>query len=116
MFLSICGQTIVATAVPRIIADLGGSNRLEHNLKHLVTAVDDLRSRGIGLWVLTGAGAETGTATSNGRLVFGILAPLAEFECELISECTRAFLVTASARGRLGGRPRKMDVAMPRLG
>ncbi|MCY4563120.1 MAG: transposon DNA-invertase, partial [Gammaproteobacteria bacterium] len=33
-----------------------------------------------------------------------------------IAERTRAGLAAARARGRLGGRPRKMDVAMLRMG
>ena len=90
-------------------------NRLGRDLKHLVTTVDELRARGVGLRVLAGAGAEIDTTTANGRLVFGIFASLAEFERELIAERTRASLAAARARGRLGGRPRKMDVAMLRM-
>ena len=37
-----------------------------------------------------------------------IFAALAEFEAELIRERTMAGLTAARARGRLGGRPRKM--------
>ena len=85
------------------------------DLKHLVTTVDELSARGVGLRVLAGAGAEIDTTTANGRLVFGIFAALAEFERELIAERTRAGLAAARARGRLGGRPRKMDVAMLRM-
>lgn len=44
-------------------------------------------------------------------LFFGIFAALAEFERELIAERTRAGLTAARARGRQGGRPRKMDRA-----
>ena len=87
-------------------------DRLGRDLKHLVTTVDELRARGVGLRVLAGAGAEIDTSTANGRLVFGIFAALAEFERELIVERTRAGLAAARARGRLGGRPRKMDVTM----
>ena len=90
-------------------------DRLGRDLKHLVTTVDELRDRGVGLRVLAGAGAEIDTSTANGRLVFGIFAALAEFERELIVERTRAGLAAARARGRLGGRPRKMDVAMLRM-
>ena len=90
-------------------------DRLGRDLKHLVTTVDELRARGVGLRVLAGAGAEIDTNTANGRLVFGIFASLAEFERELIAERTRAGLAAARARGRLGGRPRKMDAAMLRM-
>jgi DNA invertase Pin-like site-specific DNA recombinase len=38
-----------------------------------------------------------------------MFAALAEFERELIIEHTRAGLAAARARGRNGGRPRKMD-------
>lgn len=86
-------------------------DRLGRDLKHLVTLVDDLNSRNIGLKVLTGAGAQIDTSTANGKLVFGIFAALAEFERELIAERTRAGLAAARARGRKGGRPRKMDKA-----
>ena len=86
-------------------------DRLGRDLKHLVTTVDDLRTRNIGLKVLSGAGAQIDTTTANGRLFFGIFAALAEFERELISERTNAGLASARARGRQGGRPRKMDRA-----
>ena len=90
-------------------------DRLGRNLKHLVTTVEVLHDRGVGLRVLAGAGAEIDTTTANGRLVFGIFAALAEFERELIAERTRAGLAAACARGRMGGRPRKMDVPTLRL-
>jgi DNA invertase Pin-like site-specific DNA recombinase len=83
-------------------------DRLGRDLKHLVSLVDDLRQREVGLKVLAGTGAQIDTTTANGRLVFGIFAALAEFEAELIRERTRAGLAAARARGRLGGRPRKM--------
>jgi DNA invertase Pin-like site-specific DNA recombinase len=67
--------------------------------------------RGVGLKVLTGAGAQIDTTTANGRLAFGIFAAFAEFERELIAERTQAGLAAACARGRVGGRPRKMDRA-----
>ena len=90
-------------------------DRLGRDLKHLVVLVDRLRDLGAGLRVLSGAGAEIDTTTANGRLVFGIFASLAEFERELIAERTRAGLAAARARGRNGGRPRKMDREMLRM-
>ena len=90
-------------------------DRLGRDLKHLVTLVDDLTKRGVGLRILAGAGASIDTTTANGRLVFGIFAALAEFERELIAERTRAGLAAARARGRHGGRPYKMTPAKLRL-
>jgi len=86
-------------------------DRLGRDIKHLVTTVEELRTREVGLKVLSGAGAQIDTMTPDGRLFFGIFAALAEFERELIAERTRAGLAAARARGRKGGRPRKMDRA-----
>jgi DNA invertase Pin-like site-specific DNA recombinase len=83
-------------------------DRLGRDLKHLVGLVDTLNQRQVGLKVLAGAGAQIDTTTANGRLVFGIFAALAEFEAELIRERTKAGLTAARARGRVGGRQRKM--------
>ncbi len=87
-------------------------DRLGRDLKHLIVTVDELRDRGVGFRVLSGTGAEIDTTTANGRLIFGIFATLAEFERELIAERTSAGLAAARARGRNGGRPRKMDRKM----
>jgi len=84
-------------------------DRLGRDLKHLVNVVDELNKKEIGLKVITGQGANIDTTTSQGRLVFGIFAALAEFERELIIERTLAGLESARSRGRLGGRPRKID-------
>lgn len=85
-------------------------DRLGRSMKDLVNLVDEFGQNNIGFKVLAGAGAEIDTVTANGRLVFGIFAALAEFERELIRERTQAGLAAARARGRKGGRPRKMDV------
>lgn len=85
-------------------------DRLGRDLKHLVGIVDTLNQQNVGLKVLAGAGAQIDTTTANGRLVFSIFAALAEFQTELIRERTQAGLRAARARGRKGGRPRKMTV------
>ena len=86
-------------------------DRLGRDLKHLVTTIEDLRNRKVDFKVLTGAGAQIDTTTANGKMCFGLFAVLAEFERELIIERTKAGLMAARARGRMGGRPRKMDKA-----
>ena len=90
-------------------------DRLGRDLRHLVNLVGDITRRDIGLKVPAGEGASIDTTTANGRLVFAILAGLAEFGRELIVERTKAGLASARARGRHGGRPFKMTPAKLRL-
>lgn len=78
-------------------------------------AIDELRRRNISFKVPAGHDAQIDTTTSNGRFVFGFFAALAEYERELIIERTNAGLKAARARGRMGGRPRKMNVAAIRM-
>ena len=82
-------------------------DRLGRDMKHLVNLIDEMSHKKVGFKVISGA--EIDTTTANGRLIFGIFAALAEFERELIRERTQAGLAAARARGRNGGRPRKMD-------
>lgn len=77
----------------------------------MVLTAEALRERGVGLKVLTGAGAQIDTTSANGRLAFGILGAFADLERELIAERTQTGLAAARAGGGLGGRPRKMDRA-----
>lgn len=86
-------------------------DRLGRDMKDLVSMVDMLGKKEIGFKVLQGLGAEIDTGKANGRFVFNIFAALAEYERELIKERTKAGLDAARARGRKGGRPRKMDKA-----
>ena len=86
-------------------------DRLGRDMKDLVSMVDMLGKKEIGFKVLQGLGAEIDTGKANGRFVFSIFAALAEYERELIQERTMAGLEAARARGRKGGRPRKMDKA-----
>lgn len=81
-------------------------DRLGRSLKHLVSLVNDLIEKGIGLQSLNDP---IDTTTSQGRLIFNIFACLAEFERDLISERTQAGLKAARARGRKGGRPKGLS-------
>ncbi len=80
-------------------------DRLGRSLPDLVGLSETLKSRDIGLKVLTGAGAAIDTTTPEGRLFFGMFAVIAEFERELIRERTKAGMNAARRRGKRVGRP-----------
>ena len=80
-------------------------DRLGRSLKHLIEVVAALAERGIGFKSLT---EQIDTTTPGGKLIFHVFGALAEFERDLIRERTHAGLAAARARGRLGGRPRKL--------
>lgn len=80
-------------------------DRLGRSLKHLIDTVNELHARGIGFKSIN---ENIDTTTPGGRLVFHIFGALAEFERELIRERTHAGLAAARARGRKGGRPKKL--------
>jgi DNA invertase Pin-like site-specific DNA recombinase len=82
-------------------------DRLGRSLRHLIDTVTDLQERGIGFKSLQ---ESIDTTTSGGKLVFHIFGALAEFEREIIRERTNAGLQAARARGRNGGRPKKLTV------
>lgn len=82
------------------------SDRLGRSTVDLLNIVDDLRKRDVGFKSLTEDLFDT--TSSNGRLVFGIFALLAEHERDRIRERTMAGLAAARARGRNGGRPKAL--------
>ena len=82
-------------------------DRLGRSLKHLIEFIYDLETKKIGFKSLH----ETiDTTTPTGKLTFHIFGALAEFERNLIKERSMAGLVAARARGRLGGRPKRLNV------
>lgn len=80
-------------------------DRLGRSLQHLLTTIAEVAERGIGFKSLT---EQIDTTTPGGKLVFHLFGSLAEFERDLIRERTNAGLAAARARGRLGGRPKKL--------
>ena len=83
-------------------------DRLGRSLAHLVKVLEDLDARGVHFMT-----AEDGLSTkgSTGKLVLNILGSIAQFERNLMLERTRAGLAAARAKGRIGGRPRRMGPA-----
>jgi DNA invertase Pin-like site-specific DNA recombinase len=81
-------------------------SRCGRSMAHLLTLVEELGERGIEFKSLK-ENIETSTAT--GRLVFHILAALAEFERELTMERVSDGLAAAKARGKKLGRASVID-------
>jgi DNA invertase Pin-like site-specific DNA recombinase len=80
-------------------------DRLGRSLKHLIEVMGGLEDQGIGFHSVT---ESIDTTTPGGKLVFHIFGALAEFERNLIRERTYAGLAAARARGKVGGRRRKL--------
>lgn len=87
-------------------------DRLGRSLKHLMEFINTLHSRNIAFQSLQ---ESIDTSTSTGTLIFHIFGALAEFERNLIAERTKAGLAAARARGRMGGRPKKLNKEKRRL-
>src|SRR5580704_15258027 len=81
-------------------------DRLGRNLADLVRLIAELEQRKVNFESLT---EKIETRSPAGRLVFHVFAALAEFERNLIRERTVAGLKAARARGRKGGRPKKLQ-------
>jgi DNA invertase Pin-like site-specific DNA recombinase len=80
-------------------------DRLGRSLGPRIATVPALADRGIGFRSLT---EQIDTTTSGGTLIFHDSGALVEFERDLIRERTHAGLAAARARGRVGGRPKKL--------
>lgn len=80
--------------------------RLGRSLSGLVNLMEQLGSRGVHFRSVT---ENIDTSSSGGRLMFHMMAALAEFERSLISERTKAGMAAAKARGCNVGRPPLLD-------
>ncbi len=81
-------------------------DRLGRILRDLIAIVTTLDGRGVGVQSLTNG--IIGTTTAHGKLVFGMFAPMAEYEAGLVRERTQVGLIAARRRGHKGGRKPKM--------
>ncbi len=84
-------------------------DRLGRSLQDLIRQINGLAEREVQFISLQ---EDLNTATPAGRLTFHFCGALAEFERDLIRERTLASLTAARARGRKGGRKRKVDDRM----
>ncbi len=80
-------------------------DRLGRSLKDLIETLTLLKDRNVDFISLT---EKIDTTTPGGKLIFHLMGALAEFERDLIRERTNAGLAAARARGRIGGRPKKL--------
>lgn len=82
-------------------------DRLSRSLHELVNTAGELEALGVHLVSLREG---TDTTTPQGRLVFGFMATLAEFESALIAERIRSGLDRARSEGKTLGRPKISEV------
>ena len=80
-------------------------DRLGRTVKGLIDLVNQLHQKGIHFRSLTD---NVDTSTPSGRFFFHVMASIAQMERELMAERTKAGLAAAKAKGRIGGRKRKM--------
>ncbi|MGA3318649.1 MAG: recombinase family protein [Candidatus Korobacteraceae bacterium] len=78
-------------------------DRFGRSLKHLVNAVAELQAVGCDFVALRDS---IDLTTPAGRMMFGVIGAMAEFERDLIRERVNAGLALARSKGRIGGRPR----------
>jgi DNA invertase Pin-like site-specific DNA recombinase len=87
-------------------------DRLGRSLANLIELAATLEAKGIGL---KSCQESIDTNTSGGKLIFHMFGALAEFERNLLRERTRAGIDAARARGRSGGRAKKLDTKQRNL-
>lgn len=84
-------------------------DRFARSVSHLLRALETFNALGVAFVSLS---EQMDTTTPTGKMVFTILASVAELERSLIAERVRAGLRNARAKGkRLGRPPRVLDVA-----
>lgn len=77
-------------------------DRLGRSIQHLVSFMADIQGAGLDLYIHKQA---INTSTPTGRMFFGILSALGEYERELIRERIHAGLARARSEGKKLGRP-----------
>jgi DNA invertase Pin-like site-specific DNA recombinase len=94
-----------------VVIDL---TRLSRSVSDLISLSEQIKSKGAELISLK---EKIDTTSAQGKFFFHVLAAMAQFERDIISERTKEGLASARSRGRLGGRRSKLtekDKAMAR--
>ena len=86
-------------------------DRLARSVVNLSATMELLDSWGVTIEFLD---QPIDTSTPSGKMTFTVLAAVAEFERELISDRTKDGLARAKAQGRIGGRPARELTAYQR--
>lgn len=79
-------------------------DRLARSTADLLTIVDDLTRRGVGLRIVSMSGLELDTSKATSKLMLTMLAAVSEFERTLMKERQRDGVRKAAAEGRYKGR------------
>lgn len=90
------GDRLVVTELSRLGRHTGELAKLE----------EQLQQQGVGLRILN---LDIDTSSPSGKLIFNVVAAVAQMERELLIERTRSGLATARAQGRVGGRRRAIS-------
>ena len=96
MLEAVCRREFGAVVITKL-------DRLARSTRHLCELAETLKALDVDLVVLDQA---IDTSTPSGKLLFDVLAAMAEFEAGLIRERTLAGLAAARKRGKRLGRPR----------
>ena len=81
-------------------------SRVARSVSHLIQIMGEIEERGIAFRSLT----ETiNTSTPTGRMIFFVMSACAQLERDTLIERTKIGLEAARRRGRVGGRPKKMN-------
>ena len=81
-------------------------SRLGRSLQHLVSFLNDVMSKDIDLYIHK-QGIDTGTPT--GKMMFGFISVMSEYERTLIVERVNSGLETAKRKGKKLGRPTNVN-------
>jgi len=88
-------------------------DRFARSTAHLLSALDEFRSLGIDFVSLN---ESIDTTTPLGKMVFTVVASVAELERSIIVERVRAGLARAKAKGKILGRPVGSDIDVAKVG